>query len=390
MSTVGIIAEFNPFHSGHKLVIDTVKERGDTAVCVISGNFVQRGEPAVISKYKRLQLALACGADVVAELPVLWSMSTAQNFALGGVSQCYNLGCEKIMFGSETGDIEALKFAADVLSGDEFSSAVAEKMRSGVTFAVAREEVAVSLGVSREILSNPNDNLGIEYILAAKKLGVDKCIEFECIRRQGARHDSHEVNCEYVSASFIRECMRSGKIGYSERFIPREIRGVLREEDISYPDLLQTAILAVLRTKTAEDFEALPDMSEGLHNKLYFAVKNATTLDELCSAVKTKRYTMARIRRLVLSAFLGIDNRFFMIPPPYVRVLGVSRLGAEQLKKHKSLVPVITRVSDFKELDEDCRTVFDVECRATDLFALSLSPAKECGAEYKYKFIVAK
>ncbi len=390
MATVGIIAEFNPLHSGHKLLLDTVKQRGDTAVCVISGNFVQRGDTAVVSKQRRAQMALLCGADIVAELPVLWSMSTAQNFALGGVSQCYNLGCEKIIFGSETGDISVLKSAADILSSDEFAAAITERVKSGVTFAAAREEAAVSLGVPQGLLSNPNDNLGVEYMLAAKRLGIDKLIEFECITRLGARHDSREENEAYASATLVREYMRDGKIGFSERFIPREVRGIINEEDISHPKLLETAILAALRLKTAEDFESLPDVSEGIHNKLFFATRTATSLDGLYAAVKTKRYTLARIRRLVISAFLGFDKQFFMAPPPYVRVLGVSRCGTEHLKTFASVIPIITRVADLKRLNKDCLRVFECECRATDVFALSLKPARECGDEYKYKFIVAK
>ncbi len=390
MSVVGIIAEFNPLHSGHKLVLDEIKRRGDTAVCVISGNFVQRGEPALISKHKRANMALLCGADIVAEMPIPWSMSTAQNFALGGVSQCYHLGCDKIIFGSETGDIDLLKGAVDILCSDEFSCAVAEELKLGVTFAAAREKVARSLGVPEGLLSNPNDNLGIEYILAARRLGLSGLVEFECIKRVGAAHDSKIENAQHISASLIRDYIRDGKIGYAERFLPMPARGILSEELISQPQRLETAVLAALRTKTAEDFALLPDISEGLENKLLFAAKKATTLEGLFASVKSKRYTLARVRRLVFSAFLGLDNRFFMTPPPYVRILGVSEGGIAHLKQHKSLIPIVTRVADFKGLDDDCRAVFEIECRATDLFALSLCPVHECGDEYKYKFIVAK
>ena len=126
MARTGIIAEFNPLHSGHKLLIDTAKKSGNTVAVVISGNFVQRGDVAIISKQQRAKFALLCGVDIVAELPVLWSMSTAQNFALGGVWQLYNLGCQKIVFGSECGDIDALINAADVLNSDGFFEKVSE------------------------------------------------------------------------------------------------------------------------------------------------------------------------------------------------------------------------------------------------------------------------
>ena len=203
MSAVGIIAEFNPLHTGHKRLIDYAKTLGDTIACVISGNFVQRGDVAIISKQQRAKFALLCGVDIVAELPVLWSMSTAQNFALGGVWQLYNLGCQKIVFGSECGDIDALINAADVLNSDGFFEKVSEKAKSGVTFAVAREQAAAELGVDISLLQNANDNLGIEYISAAKKLNLP--IEFHCLKRLGAMHDSREIVGGFVSASLIRE-----------------------------------------------------------------------------------------------------------------------------------------------------------------------------------------
>ncbi|MBQ8267446.1 MAG: nucleotidyltransferase family protein [Clostridia bacterium] len=139
MSAVGIIAEFNPLHTGHKRLIDYAHTLGETVICVISGNFVQRGDVAIISKQQRAKFALLSGVDIVAEMPVLWSMSTTQNFALAGVWQLYNLGCDKIVFGSECGDIDALKSAADALCSDGFFERAVEKAKSGVTFAVARE-----------------------------------------------------------------------------------------------------------------------------------------------------------------------------------------------------------------------------------------------------------
>lgn len=385
MSAVGIIAEFNPLHTGHKRIITHAKALGDTVICIISGNFVQRGDAAIISKYQRAKFALLCGADIVAEMPVLWSMSTSQNFALAGVWQLYNLGCDKIVFGSECGDIEALKNTADVLAGDSFFTLAAEKAKSGITFASARELAASELGVDSSLLQNPNDNLGIEYILAAKKLNLP--IEFHCIKRIGARHDSGEVSDGYVSSSFIRKELISGNIGFCERFMPREIRGIIQPENIADINRLENAILCSLRTKTADDFKCLPDISEGLENKIYFSARVATGLEELYNMIKSKRYTLARIRRLVLAAFLGFDNEFFMKTPPYVRVLGFSKCGETHLKNLVALIPVITRAAQIKQLDNDAKKVFDTECRATDIYALSLKKPLECGGEQRMKLL---
>lgn len=385
MSAVGIIAEFNPLHTGHKRLIDYAKTLDDTVVCVISGNFVQRGDVSILSKSQRAKFALLCGADIVAELPVLWSMSTAQNFALGGVWQLYNLGCSKIVFGSECGDIDALKNAADVLASDGFFTKVAQKARSGITFAVAREQVAQEMGVDFTLLRGANNNLGIEYIIAAKKLNLP--IEFHTIKRLGAGHDSGEIDDGFVSSSFIRTELLKDNIGYTERFMPREVRGIISSGQIADIKRLENAVLCALRTKTADDFKNLPDISEGLENKIYFSVRVATNLDELYNMIKTKRYTLARIRRLVLSAFLEFDNTFFMTTPPYVRVLGFSEQGVSHLKKPQGIIPVITRAAQIKLLESDAQEVFDIECRATDIYNLCLGTPLECGAEQRMKLL---
>lgn len=385
MSCVGIIAEFNPLHTGHKRIIDCAHTLGDTVVCVISGNFVQRGDVAVISKHQRAKFALLCGADIVAEMPVLWSMSTAQNFALCGVWQLYNLGCDKIVFGSECGDIAALNQAAEVLGSIDFLTLATEKAKSGITFAAAREAAAAEMGVDFTLLRNPNDNLGIEYIIAAKKLNLP--IEFHCIKRIGAGHDSGEITDGYVSASYIRQELLRGNIGYTERFMPREIRGIIQPEHIADISRLENAILCSLRTKTAEQLKNLPDINEGLENKIYFSARVATSLDELYNMIKTKRYTLARIRRLILAAFLNVDNTFFMRTPPYVRVLGFSEQGLNHLKKPQGLIPVVTRAAQIKELDSDAQKVYDTECRATDIYNLALGKPLECGSEQRMKIL---
>ncbi len=385
MSAVGIIAEFNPLHTGHKRIIDYAHTLGDTVACVISGNFVQRGDTAIISKQQRAKFALLCGADIVAEMPVLWSMSTAQNFALAGVWQLYNLGCNKIVFGSECGDIDILKNAADILNSDGFFEKATEKAKSGVTFAVAREQTAQEMGVDFTLLRGANNNLGIEYILAAKKLNLP--IEFHTIKRLGAGHDSGEIDDGFVSSSFIRTELLKGNIGYTERFMPREIRGIINTENIADINRLENAILYSLRTKTADELKNLPDISEGLENKIYFSARVATSLDELYNMIKTKRYTLARIRRLVLSAFLGFDNQFFMTTPPYVRVLGFSGQGLSHLKSPQGIIPVITRALQIKNLDTDCQKIFDAECRATDIYNLCLGVPLECGSEQRMKIL---
>ena len=386
MAIIGIIAEFNPLHSGHKMLIDTAKEGGNTVVCAISGNFVQRGDISVVSKQKRAEMALKCGADIVAEIPVLWSMSTAQNFALAGVWQLYNLNCEEIIFGSECGDIEALTKAADILLSDEFSAIVSEKIKSGITFAAAREDAARELGIDGDILSSANDNLGIEYIIAAKRLNLN--IKFRCVKRRGSLHDSKDLDAMFVSSSLIRQKLLEDNFAFAEKFMPIPIRGMINEENTADIARIERAILALLRMKSEKDFKNLPDISEGIENKLFFSLRVATSLDELCSMIKTKRYTMARVRRLVLSAALGFDGEFFMTTPPYVRILGFSAAGMESLKSIASIVPVLTKASQIKSLqDAGALKVFETENRASDLYSLAFKTPKECGSEFTAKLL---
>ncbi len=378
MSVIGIIAEFNPLHTGHEYLLRKAKAMGKV-VCVISGNFVQRGDTALISKEVRAKAALLSGADLVAELPVLWSMSTAQNFALGGVSALLALGCDTLLFGSEKGEIEPLLEIADILETREFSTKLNEFLGEGITFAKARQRAVEALGGEKGILEHPNNNLGIEYILASRKLGAK--LDFKTVKRKGALHDSTKID-KFVSATLLREKLLGGDFDFAKKYIPKSTIYLYKRENFSNIQNIEKGILSVLRLKARDDLLNLPDLSEGVENKLYAAIRVATSLDKLYNDVKVKRYPLARIRRLVLSAVLGFDNEFFMKPLPYVRVLGFNDKGKEILKNANSKIPVVTRVSEIKNTK-----VFETECRATDLFNLSLKVPRKCGEEYTFKLI---
>ncbi|MEE1329997.1 MAG: nucleotidyltransferase family protein [Acutalibacteraceae bacterium] len=382
MSTVGIIAEFNPLHTGHYYLLNKARELG-TVVAVISGNFVQRGDIAVAEKRVRAAAALRCGADAVLELPVSYSLSTAQNFALGGISALYAAGCDTVMFGSECGDINELLTAADALSTDEYRTWLSEYLATGMTFAAARERAA---GLKNGILSYPNNNLAVEYILAARSIGAD--FKFVTVPRVGQAHDSMETG-EFVSASLLRQKLLCGDYDFCKKYIPKEAESLFVGENFADMRRIETAVLSVLRLKTENELKNLPDISEGIENKLFSAIKLATSLDELYNTVKVKRYTHARIRRLALSAFIGLDNALFMKIPPYIRVLGFNKNGEEHLKKqlNSSFIPLVMRVSDIKNLSDAANLMFAAECRAADLYSLALPKALPCGSEYTAKII---
>ena len=386
MSVIGIIAEFNPLHTGHKLLIQEAKKLG-SVVCVISGNFVQRGDTAIFEKQLRTEMALNCGADLVIELPVCYSMATAQNFALGGVSLLKNIGCDTLMFGSECGDISVLEETANILNSPIFLKKLPIFLEQGITFAKARQLAAEECGVEPNILNSANNNLGIEYILAAKTINAN--LQFKTIKRLGAKHDSSELDADFVSASLIREKIKNSDINEVAKYLPKEIENLYKVGNYSDISLIENAILSVLRTKVATDFACLPDLSEGIENKLLKSIKTATSLEQLYNDIKVKRYTLARIRRLVLSAFLNIDKTKFEKIPPYIRVLGFNK-NAEQIIKqnaNKSNLPLVMRSSDIENLSNSAKYVWQTECRATDLYALSLKNPQPCGIEYTRKMI---
>ena len=374
LSAIGVIAEFNPLHTGHKYLLTEARRHG-TVIAAVSGNFVQRGDVAIFDKRKRAAAALACGADIVLEIPVSYAMSTAQNFALGGVSVLSAFGC---------GDTAKLENAADVLSAVEYKKRLKKYLDSGLTFAAAREKAA---GLGENLLAGANNNLAIEYIAAARAINAD--MKFLTVRRLGARHDAETAENGYAAASLLREKMRAGDLDFCKKYIPPEAREFFLPEDAADIKRLDRAILAVLRQKTPEDLKKLPDISEGIENKLFSAIRLANSMEQLYNTVKVKRYTHARIRRLALSAFLGLDNEFFMKPPPYVRVLGFNEKGREHLAQAAGIspIPIITRVSDIEKLSCGAKRLFAAECRATDMFSLALPVPQPCGAEYTAKII---
>ncbi|MBQ6847425.1 MAG: nucleotidyltransferase family protein [Clostridia bacterium] len=378
MATVGIIAEFNPLHKGHEYLICEAKKLGQV-VTVISGNFVQRGDTAIASKEIRAKAALKSGIDLVAELPVLWSMSTAQNFALGGISALVNLGCDTLIFGSECGDIKPLIKIADILTSSKFPRTLEKHLSEGITFATARQRACEELGAQKGILDKPNNNLGIEYIVAAKKLGAN--LQFKTVKRKGTQHDSLEIG-EFVSATLLREKLLQGDREFCRKYMSEEILKLFTESELSDIKRLETGVLTTLRAKSKSEFRNLPDLSEGVENKLYFAIRLATSLDMLYNEIKVKRYPLARVRRLVLSAFLGLNNSYFLKPLPYIRVLGFNNVGKEILKNATPKVPIITKVSEIKDNE-----VFLTEAKTTDLYNLSLKSPKPSGSEYTFKLI---
>ena len=391
----GVVAEFNPFHKGHKYLVDTLKENGaNTVTAVMSESFVQRGECACISPYERVKMALGNGVDLVLSLPVQYATSSAEFFGNAGVTILGSLGViDSLGFGAECNSADSLKECAQIITGDEIKPYLEKRLSEGNSFPKARQYALEDMGEEEcaRILSTPNNILGVEYIKSVLKNEFP--MDFKPVVRIGASHDSQDLSDDICSASAIREIMKNE--GEFRAFLPEESFRILKEniEKQKAPAdyrKLENAVIYKLRTMNVEDFRNLPDVSEGLENRLFNAVRSSNSLDEILEKVKTKRYTHSRLRRIILCAFLGIAKSDLLMPVPYIRVLGFSSKGASLLKeaKEKSLLPIVTRASDIKSLGEDAKRTFFLECTARDLFSLALPVPDECGKEMTDKIIV--
>lgn len=390
MKIAAVIAEFNPFHNGHKIIADDARKRGaDAVIAVMSGNWVQRGDTAIVSKFARARQALLCGYDLVCELPTCFAMSSAQRFAAGGVQIADALGSDTLVFGSECGDINMLMKAVYCIRSSTFDSAVREFLDRRETLAKARELAVEQLCGCGKLLSSPNDTLAIEYINAAKNLNSK--MNFEAVKRVGAEHDSNKPSDGVCSASMIRSAAAAGKISEVLDFMPKAAAEILIKEcengKISDVRKLERAILMTLKTMTPEQLKNLPDISEGIENRIYGAARISLSLDELYKNAATKRYTNARLRRLVLSALLRERKDLLPDTVPYIRILGLNMAGAAVLERarKKCPIPITMRATSLKESPE-----FDFECKATEVYSLSLAVPDVSGAEYTNGIIAIK
>lgn len=395
MTIAGVIAEFNPLHSGHAFFLHELKERGaDLTAVVMSGNFVQRGDAAAFSKWARTKQALQCGADLVIELPLPWAVSGAEHFARGGTALLTALGADELCFGSECGCMEQLIKARNALSSPKLHDAMRDVLESGATFATARQKAVGNLFGEEisHLLSEPNNILGIEYLKAIDTLHSD--LKPVTVQRRTSVHDDAEAGTQTKAASSaaIRR-----KISRGEPFADwmPEAAGQIAGEELKSgrapASLLyvERAFLAQLRRMSRQDFACLPDISEGLENRICAAVQTAGSISGLYRSVKSKRYPMARIRRILLSAFLGMDASFGQGTPPYLRILGVTRSGVDILRKAKknAVLPMIAKYSDRSRLDDRGRKILDLENRSTDLYSLCLPKAAPCGLDRSNKIV---
>ncbi len=384
MKIAGIVSEYNPFHLGHEMHIEKTKAllgEETLIVCVMSGDFTQRGDLAVFEKHSRAEAAVRCGADLVLELPLPWAVSSAESFADGAVSVLESLGIvTHISFGSEIGEASPLESMASVLLSEGVDELIKAELKLGVSYAAARQKAAQKiLGGEADILNSPNNILGIEYIKALKKL--NSSIEPITFRRVGAGHDSGEL-LETASASKIREILRKG--GEPWDYIPEAAAVIFRREIDAgrapiFIESCEGAVLSRLRKMCKSDFALLDRGEEGLSDRLYRFAAKEPTLEAVLMSTKTKRYALSRIRRMVLRAYLGVPDDFYG-PPPYAKILAFNKSGREALKRASKNFTLITKPAAGKKLTGEAKFLFELEAAAKDLYVLAYpNPAERRG-----------
>ena len=385
--TVGIICEFDPLHLGHAHLLAQARAMGASAVvCAMSGSFTQRGSFAAVSKAARAEMALRCGADLVLELPVLWAMSPAERFADGGVALLTRTGAvDTLLFGSECGDLPALQAAAAALDSPAFTEALRTRQEDGVTFAAARQQILASLpGVNASLLEKPNNTLAVEYLRAIARQH-SRLVPLT-IPRIGADHDG-PPEAGTSSASHLRALLGQGAVEEACAFMPDDAADILRREvqarRIADPALCERAILYRLRTMSEEDWRPYDRGGEGLYHRLYRAAQEGTSVAEVLAAAKTKRYPMARLRRMVLGAWLGLPED---VPPrmPDVRVRAANETGRALLRQmRRGGVPVLTKPADAAALGGEAASLLALESRCADLWALACPHVERPGGDMR-------
>lgn len=384
MRICGIVAEYHPFHRGHAWhMAETRRELGaDTVlVCAMSGNFVQRGDFALLDKYDRAAMAAENGADLVVELPLAAALSSAEGFALGGVRTLSALGCGYLSFGAERAEAGLLQRAAALR--EAIRPGLAAALREGLSYAAAVQRAMESFDAqAAALLSEPNNTLGIAYCAALEGTGIVPV----AIPRKGARHDSERSEEGFASASLIRQALREGQAGW-EAWMPNNaaarLSAALREGRVPVTlENCECAILAHLRRMDMDALRAFAPAADGFAERLFHAVQVGCTFREICEAARTRRFPLSRIRRTLLRIYLGIPADCG-VTPQYLRVLAIGERGAQVLRGAR--LPVIVKPTAERALPETLQTALRRDAVADALYALAAPDTAQRAAGARWR-----
>lgn len=364
MNAVGMIVEYNPFHNGHLWHLQEAKRSSGAqyAIGIMSGNFLQRGEPAIADKWSRAALAVQAGVDLVIELPTVFSVRSAQYFATGGIQLLDRLGVvEHVCFGTETPDLAALTAAAQAANNPSVILAMRQKMRTGQTYATSLSAaVSTESGVAAHLMQTPNNLLAIEYLRAITTYSPR--LKPHAIQRLHANYHDNSITSHIASATAIRTALLENQLLFPNslawKCLPEPCANQLNNlvSQGKAPIVLQSfsnIVLAKIRSMSLNQLAELPEITEGLHHKISAAALKATTAQELLTFTKSKRYTLTRLQRIIIYALLGISKdklaHFDKSGPLYARILAFNHNGRKLLKEihTQASIPIITRTAHF-------------------------------------------
>lgn len=379
MKILGIVAEYNPFHNGHLYHLKKSKEltNADATIAVMSGNFIQRGEPALLDKFTRADIAVKNGIDLVIELPLYYSVATAEKFAEGAVKLLNECGANYISFGAECSDLDRLKMIADILKteSEEYKSELKKQLVLGISYPEARSNaISRVTKLSNNILNKSNNILAVEYLKAL--YSINSVIEPILVERIDSGYNDINSNTNILSATGIREKLKNKE--NIDAYIPDETRKNLTTSPI-FLENFEKNIMYALRKMELEDIKDLPDVTEGLENRIFYALSSSSsTIQELLNNIKTKRYPLTKIKRILLSALLGMSKTNFntfnsLGGPQYIRILSFNETGRNLLKyiTNVSTLPVITSVNKFlQNATEIQKEMLFSDISATNIYTL--------------------
>ena len=387
---LGIIAEYNPFHNGHSYHLEQAKKLTGSSytVAVISGNFTQRGSTALIDKWSRAEIALNCGVDLVLELPTLYATSSAVNFADGAVKILNSLKVvDYLAFGAETSDMDLLEPIADVLYKEPkaYKMLLANELKKGVSFPKARENaLMLYLGDIRKylnVLSSPNNILGLEYMKSLKK--YNSIIKPVAITRFEAGYNDISYSGNIASATAIRNIIKNGNFKVLRKLVPAPSYGILMDnikQGHIIPDLsvFERQIIYNLRKMSLSEISELPDVTEGLENSIKKVANSCNTVNEFLNLIKSKRYTSTRLQRILIYSLLGITKKDMALSKkvnPYIRVLGFNKRGKfliSEIAKANPKLDIITSVKRFIDTssNKNLKSVLEKDIWATNVYSI--------------------
>lgn len=405
---LGIIAEYNPFHNGHMYHLEKAKEQSGAqySICVMSGNFVQRGNTSILNKWKKAEMALKNGIDLVIELPTIYSVASAESFSLGAIKLLDSLKIvDAISFGAETDDFAALNNISNIALEEpkKYKDLLNKELKKGISFPQAREN-ALMLYLDdnkryANILNSPNNILAIEYLKSLKK--IKSTIQPIPIKREKVYYNENTIVDEFASATAIRNLLKNKQFSEIRKVVPKDTYEILSKESELENIVLDLSayekqIIYNLRKMSVEEIAQLPDVNEGLEHSIKNAASFSNNIKDFINIVKTKRYTQTRIQRILICALLGITKRDVIMGKraiPYIRVLGFNEKGKELISRISKANPkaqVITSVKKFEKQNNNktYKRLLDIDIFSTNIYTMACKNDSIANLDYTKNMVI--